>query len=50
MILYVLYLSKAAKLLLEGHIWVVCKNLKKKKLATSFTEKHNLPLKREHKL
>ena len=30
MILDVLYLSKAPKHLLEGHNWVVCKNLKKK--------------------
>jgi len=37
MILYVLYLSRAAQHFLEGHIWVVCKNLKKM-FAPSFAE------------
>jgi hypothetical protein len=47
-IIDVLYLSKTAEHLLECHIWVVCKNLKKM-FANSFAEKQNVPFMREHK-
>jgi hypothetical protein len=42
---YVLYLSKAAQHFLEGHIRVMCKDLKKKPFI-SFAENQNLPFKR----